>query len=197
MKIQPIVEGHAEVEAFPVLLRRLRDETKAYIVEFLKPIRRRRSELVLEQPLRNAVRLALLKPECQAILVLFDGDDDCPAQLAPVVEGWAQDEAGTTPCAVVIAHREYEAWFLATLPAPHPTPEGVRDAKGELAQRLEGGYLPTVDQASMSATFDMSKAYPRCRSFRRLVKAFGELVEAQGVALPPWPPAAWAEGGEG
>jgi uncharacterized protein DUF4276 len=194
--IQPIVEGHAEVEALPVLLRRLRDEIQAFAVEFLRPIRRKRSELVLEQPLRNAIRLALLKPECQAILIVFDGDDDCPAELAPIVEGWAQDEAGQTPCAVVIAHREYEAWFLATLPEPHPAPETVRDAKGELADRLEGRYLPTVDQPSLSATFDMSKAYPRCRSFRRLVKAFGELVQGLGIALPAWPPPAWVQAGQ-
>ena len=87
MRIQAIVEGHAEVEALPVLLRCLRDEIEAFAVEFLRPIRRKRSELVQEQPVRNAVRLALLKPECQAILIVFDGDDDCPAHLAPMVQG--------------------------------------------------------------------------------------------------------------
>ncbi len=192
MKIQPIVEGHAEVEALPVLLRRLRDETGAFAVDFLKPIRRKRSELVLEQPLRKAVRLALLKPECQAILILFDGDDDCPGQLAAVVERWARDAAGAIPCAVVMAHREYEAWFLAALPEPHPAPETVRDAKGELAARLDGRYLPTVDQPSLSATFEMARAYPRSRSFRKLVSAFGKLVRRLGQPLPQWPPTAWS-----
>ena len=195
MKIQPIVEGHAEVEAAPVLLRRLRDATGAYAVDFLRPIRRNRSELVLERPLRNTVRLALLKPECRAILILCDGDDDCPAQLAPLIERWAQDEAGAIPCAVVVAHREYEAWLLAALPEPHPAPETVRDAKGELAFRLDGGYLPTVDQPSLSATFDMALAYPRCRSFRKLVKAFGQLVRGLGQPLPEWPPTAWVGAG--
>ncbi len=195
MRIQAIVEGHAEVEALPVLLRRLRDEIEAFAVEFLRPIRRKRSELVQEQPVRNAVRLALLKPECQAIMIVFDGDDDCPAEIAPVVQGWAQDEAGAVQCAVVIAHREYEAWFLAALPEPHPAPETVRDAKGELADRLEGGYLPTVDQPSLSATFEMSRAYPRCRSFRKLVKVFGKLVQGLGVAVQAWPPATWVEAG--
>jgi hypothetical protein len=197
VRIQPIVEGHAEVEAFPVLLRRLRNESEAYAVEFLAPIRRKRSELVQEEPLRRSVRLALLRPECRAILILFDGDDDCPAEIAPVVQAWAQNEAGAIPCVVVIAHREYEAWFLATLPVPHLTPETVRDAKGVLNDRLPGGYLPTVDQPSLSATFDMGKAYPRCRSFRRLVRAFGELIQAMGVALPAWPPPGWLPAAEG
>lgn len=196
MKIQAIVEGHGEIRALPVLLRRLRDEAEAYDVEFLLPIRRNRTDLVSEQPLRKAVRLALLQPDCGAILILFDGDNDCPAQLGPLVQHWARDEAGQVPCAVVMAHREYEAWFLATLPEPHPTPEAVRDAKGELADRLDDRYLPTVDQASWSARFDLSLAHQRCRSFRRLVKAFGELVRALGVAVPAWPPPTWIETGE-
>jgi hypothetical protein len=94
-----------------------------------------------------------------------------------------------------MAHREYEAWFLAALPEPHPAPETVRDAKGELAARLEGRYLPTVDQPSLSATFDLARAYPRCRSFRKLVSAFGELVRGLGQPLPAWPPTDWVRAG--
>ena len=33
MNLQPIVEGHGEVEAVPVLLRRLRDLAQAYPLE--------------------------------------------------------------------------------------------------------------------------------------------------------------------
>ena len=38
MKIQPIVEGYAEVQALPVLLRRLRDEAGVFDVEVNRPI---------------------------------------------------------------------------------------------------------------------------------------------------------------
>ncbi len=195
MKIQPVVEGHGEVEAFPVLLRRLRDASGAFGVDVGKPIRRKRSELVREQPLRTAVRLALLQPECRAIIVLFDGDNDCPAELAPRLQRWAQDEAGQVPCAVIVAHREYEAWFLAGLDPAHPAPESVRDAKGALDVRV-GGYLPTIDQPSLSARFDMARAHARSRSFRHLVKVFGSLITALGNAPTAWPPDGWA-GGEG
>jgi hypothetical protein len=58
MKIQPIVEGHGEVGAVPVLIRRLRNEAQAYNLEVNQPIRKRRPELIDETQLRKAVRLA-------------------------------------------------------------------------------------------------------------------------------------------
>lgn len=134
------------------------------------------------------MRLALLRPECDGIIVLFDGDDDCPAQLGPQVQAWGQSEAGGIPCAVVIAHREYEAWFLAAMEPAFPTPEAPRDAKGRF-DALIGGYLPTVDQASHSAQLDLAMAHQRSRSFRHLVSAFRRMV--RGVGAEGWPPATW------
>jgi len=43
MNIQPIVEGHGEVSAVPVLLRRLRDQAQAFALDINAPIRRKRS----------------------------------------------------------------------------------------------------------------------------------------------------------
>lgn len=76
MNIQPIVEGHGEVAALPVLLRRLRDETQDFSLDVNAPIRRRRSELVRESELRRSIQLARLQPDLVAILILFDSDDD-------------------------------------------------------------------------------------------------------------------------
>ena len=45
MTIQPIVEGHGEVAAVPVLLRRMLAEARTTGVDIGKPIRRRRSQL--------------------------------------------------------------------------------------------------------------------------------------------------------
>jgi hypothetical protein len=57
-------------------------------------------------------------------------------------------------------------------------------------------YSETADQAALSARFDMKPTYEKCRSFRHLVKAFGELATARGLALGvPWPPAGWMGGG--
>jgi Domain of unknown function (DUF4276) len=208
MNIQPIVEGYGEMEAVPVLLRRLRDVAQAYPVEVNQPIRRHRNEFFDEGLVRKAVRLAI-KYDSHAILLVVDGDadGDCPKTQAPQILGWAQAEAAGRPCAVVMVYREYEAWFLASIESlrgrrgiredadSHPHPEEPRGAKGQLEARMEEGrsYSPTADQPALSALFDMKPSYVNCRSFRHLVKVFGELVTAAGA--PPqteWPPADWA-----
>ena len=68
-----------------------------------------------------------------------------------------------------------------------------RDAKGELEKRMSPttSYSPTVDQARMTAHFDLAVAYRRCRSFRKLVSAFGSLATSAGVPPTSWPPAGW------
>ncbi|HKV40878.1 MAG TPA: DUF4276 family protein [Blastocatellia bacterium] len=158
-----------------------------------------------EAPLCDSIALALLRPECSAILVLFDGDDDCPKELAPRIEEWAKAAAGQVPCAVVVAQREYAAWFIASIESlrgergirddaePHPNPETPRGAKGQLEMLMVPGaaYSPTADQAALTAKFDMAIAHARCRSFRRMVRAFGLLTAGAGAPLDRWPPPGW------
>ena len=205
VKIQPIVEGHGEVAAFPVLLRRLVQEVGIRAVDIARPIRRPRHPLVEEDGVSQAVRLALLEPDCGAVLILFDGDDDCPADLGPTVQNWATAAAAGTPCHVVLAHREYEAWFLAAIESlrgrrgvltdvePHPEPERPRGAKEQLEARMEPSatYLETTDQPAFSALLSLPAAYRRSRSFRKLADSFGNLVRAMGHDVGVWPPTAW------
>ena len=205
MTIQPIVEGHGDVEAVPVLLRRLVDEAQTWEVGVGRSIRRRRSQLVQEDELQKSVRLALLQPDCSAILIVFDADDDCPAELAPEIRGWAAAVAGSVPCEVILAKREYEAWFLGSIEslrglrgirsdaAAHAEPEMPRNAKGALEGRMHDGssYFERDDQPALSAQFALPDAHRRCRSFRKLTSAFGTLVVAMGLEVACWPPAAW------
>ena len=205
--IQPIVEGHGEVEAFPVLLRRLVEKAELWSVTIGRPIRQPRGQLVRETDLKRAIRLALLQPECSAVLILFDGDSVCPAELGPAIREWAVAASGEVPCEVVIAHREYEAWFLAAIESlrghrrirndalPHLTPEQPRGAKSHLEARMapSATYLETTDQPSLSASFSLTDAYRRSRSFRKLANAFGRLVSSMGQEIGEWPPACWAE----
>jgi hypothetical protein len=205
VNIVPIVEGQGEEAAVPLLLRRLRDEAELWNLEVGRPIRQRRRQLVKKATLQAAVRIAAVREDCAGILVLFDADDDCPKECAPTIETWAREAAGGKTCVVVIANREYESWFLAGLETlrgqcrigpeavSHPDPESVRGAKEELERHMHLGasYSPPVDQAKLTAHLDFERAYRHCRSFRKLVKAFGALAAAVGAVPAAWPPAAW------
>jgi hypothetical protein len=205
MNIQPIIEGHGEREAFPVLLRRLRQAVGVYTFDFGKPILKHRSQLVKKETLQDSVRLALKQDGCRAVLVLFDADADCPKSIVSNLQEWASEAAGPVPCRVVLATREYEAWFLGAIESLQgkrgirpdanflEDPEAVRDAKGALEELMveTADYMETIDQPALSDLFDMAVAFRRCRSFRKLVKCFGELLVSLNVPLADWPPREW------
>jgi len=205
MKIYPMVEGHGEVAAAPVLLRRLLAEAQCHGIDIGRPIRRTQSQLRSKEGIQAGVRLALLQPDCVAVVILFDGEDDCPKELAATVRAWAREAAEGKPCDVVIAYREYETWFLAALESlrgqygipPNATapvnPESKRDAKGALEEFMpaDRAYSETGDQPAMSAVFDMGLAHRRNRSFRKLVKAVGEVLVQLRQPVPAWPPGEW------
>lgn len=206
MKLYPIVEGFGEVEAVPVLLRRLLAEARCFNIEVGRPIRRTQSQFRSKEGVQTAVRLALLQPACAAVLILFDGEDVCPVDCAAQVRRWAHEAAAETPCDVVVAYREYETWFLSALEslrgrcgvcddatAPE-IPESKRDAKSALETFMPPGraYSETGDQPSMSSMFDLQLAYQRNRSFRKLVKVVGDiLVQLHLLVSTAWPPANW------
>lgn len=202
MMIQPIVEGHGEVEAVPILLRRLVACANLQgIVKINSSIRKQRNKLVDKSKLNEVIGSAR-RQKSDAILIMFDGDDNCPATLGPRVQLWAQEAAGDIPCQVVIPHQEYEAWFLASIVSLqgmrgikqsvklHPNPEGVRGVKKQIRERMERGwsYNETIHQPSFSARFSMVAAYRQCRSFRKMMTAFGALLHATGHGIHPWPP---------
>lgn len=207
MKIQPIVEGHGEVSAVPVLLSRLCDEAKAFSVEIGRPIRRNLSDLMKKDGVQKAVMLALKQENCSAILIIFDSEDFCPKELAPEILSWAREAVYGTPCEIVLAYREYETWFLASIESlrgkygiprdavPLPNPESRRGAKEAIEEYMPRGYSydETVDQPKFSAVFDMKLAYSRSRSFRKFVKSFGILISSVIQDGVIWPPAEWQD----
>ena len=155
--------------------------------------------------MRKAVQLARLQPDFAAILIMFDGDDDCPKDIALPVQAWARSESNPIPCFVVMPTREFEAWFLATIESlrgvrgiladatSHACPESPRGAAEELRKRMtpNGCYSKRADQPALTDRFDMATAYRRCRSFRRMVNTFGLLAASVGITLDQWPPSEW------
>ncbi|WP_225409077.1 DUF4276 family protein [Stigmatella hybrida] len=199
MKLGLIVEGHGEVQAAPLLVRRVLNELAPELhPAFLRPHRVARGQLVKEAELQRAIEFMARKVgEGGRILVLLDADDDLPCEMGPRLLDWARKRRSDRAISVVVATREYEAWFLAAaeslrgyrgLPADlvaPPAPETVRDAKGWLDKKMPDGYQETIDQPAFTSRFDLVAAR-RMDSFDKLVREVGYLF---GVPVPPRPPA--------
>ena len=186
VKVSAIVEGDGEVHALPILLRRIAQWlTPECPVQILMPIRVPRMSLV-NKPQEFSRHLQLAASKCGEsgwILVLLDADDDCPKALGEQLRERAQQATPHRQVAVVLANREYEAWFIAAAAsleghrslriAPEDAQtdaEQPRNAKGWLALRKadRSGYHPVTDQPALSARMDLQMAFDRSRSFRKL-----------------------------
>lgn len=191
MKIVPIVEGHGDYEAVPVLLRRMAAAAGQH-VEVGRPIRHPKSKLVKEPDLRRAVQLAGIQTQPgDGILILIDADADCPASLAPQLLRWARTERSDRHIAVVLAQQEFEAWFLASASAlaaegklphgtvPPPNAQAVADAKGWLSQVMGRRYSETIDQPAFAALFDLEAARG-CSSFDKLARDVASMLTQRG-----------------
>ena len=190
-RIVTIVEGHGEVEAVPILLRRMAQRiSPETAVDLPKPIRVNRNKVVRAGELERAVALAAARAEADGcILILLDADEDCPANLAPRLLDRAVQARPDRDIRVVVAKMEYEAWFLAAAAslagrsgideaiAPPDHPEAIRDAKGWLSARMPRGqpYRETLHQASFSAAFDLDSART-APSFDKLWRDVRELI---------------------
>lgn len=175
-----IVEGHGEVAALPILIRRIAAEVDPAMQVIVRPpIRIGRNKLLKAGELERAIELATRQSAGQgAVLVVLDSDDDCPAALGPMLLHRASTARTDVAVAVVLAHREFEAWFLAAagslggaLGLPHGLhypgdPESIRGAKEWLGQHMGRSYVPTQDQPALAACFDLLLAR-RTRSFAK------------------------------
>jgi len=180
MNIGVIVEGHGETSAVPILIRRILGEQRpGLVVQVPPPLRLSRGKITKPSELSRAVELMARKAgEGSPILIFIDADDDCPAELGPQLLAVARSSRSDREIGVVVAQREFEAWYLASasslrgigglpddLDAP-PNHDQIRDAKGWLAQRMPSGYAPTVDQPKFAARFSLDQARAN-RSFLR------------------------------
>jgi hypothetical protein len=197
MKVGLIVEGHGEVHSAPLLVRRiLRELAPAVSPSILTPVRVARGQLIKEEGLRSAIELMARKVGNEGrILLLLDADDDLPCVLGPRLLALARGFRADRDISVVVAKREYEAWFLTAaeslrgrrgLPedlTPPAAPETIRDAKGWLSQCMSDGYRETIDQPALTSLFDLTVAR-RADSFDKLFREVGRLF---GLSVPPRP----------
>lgn len=183
--IASVVEGEGEVRALPKLLFRLARQLSVADLRVPDPMRLSRGKLVATGGIERAVAaVAQRVGKPGGVLVLLDADDDCPADLGPALLNRARAARSDMPVCVVLANREFEAWFLAAaaslagsqgfpsgLSAP-VNPEQIRDAKGWLTKQRSGGrpYKPTVDQAPLVSSFDIQAARHGSPSFDKFCR---------------------------
>ena len=199
LSIYPIVEGHGEVAAVPILLRRFAHEVfETYEFKVLTPHRLPKDRINTASHLENAVTLARRKlDQCEgrhAILIVRDADDDCPGQDAPALLTRAERVASPIPVSVVFAKREYESWFLAAIhslqgqrgianeAAAPIDPESIRGAKEHLEQfcMIAGAtYSPTVDQPALTQRFSFEETRQGCPSFDKLWRDLEHLFQQE------------------
>jgi hypothetical protein len=124
------------------------------------------------------------------VLVLLDADDDCPAEHGPLLLGRAKAARPDKLVSVILANREFEAWFLAAAPSlagqfgfpaqfrrPR-NPETPRDCKGLLTRARPRGqpYKETVDQAPLTSVFDLKMAREHSDSFDKFYREVSRLL---------------------
>lgn len=182
--VASIVEGDGEVAALPVLLRRLGEwRTPQVISHILPPIRVRRDRFLnRDEEFRRHLLLAAAKcGDAGWILILLDADDDCPAEMGAKILKRARECVPHRRISVVLAKREFEAWFIAAASSLNGhrgfvydvntamDAETRRDAKGWIkSHRAEGAYRETTDQPAFAARMDLAAALSGSRSFRKL-----------------------------
>lgn len=203
--VVPIVEGDGEVDAVPILLRRLLEASHRWDIRIAHPKNAHgKGNLTKENGLERFLHYAAKESDCGAILVLLDADEECAKELAESLASRAAEEGLAFPVTIIAAVRHFENWFLASLQTVVPVlglrslgsgvdlqfdVDNVEDesAKGWLDRHMAPGraYKETVDQARLTACLDLSQVQQKSRSFRRLVHAFDELVEAMdnGTAI--------------
>ncbi len=180
MKLAPIVEGHGEVEALPVLIRRF--FPSLYVQ---RPLRVQRNRF-MNNPEERKRFLELAQNNLGqkgAILVLLDADEACPAELAPTLASQLKQDVQLN-CHLVLAKCEFEAWFLAGadclgLGKVPDAVEQIRGAKEEVKRRL-GRYSETVDQPKLAArlaqTCDPRLLRERSSSFDKLCRELEKIA---------------------
>lgn len=188
MRLLPIVEGPGDVNATPVLLRRIARRIGLPNVQILRA--HRRGDLFqVHRHLQRFAAVAAL--ERAAALWLFDCDDGCAFERARELHRAVLREQFPYPFRVALIVKEYECLFLADpdacrmvleIPAAaaFPSdPESVRGAKELLSRLMARGraYKETIHQQALSEVVDLDRLYEKSRSYRHLENAISELAK--------------------
>jgi hypothetical protein len=208
-----VVEGHGDGQAALNLVNRLARDLALTGLHWADPMRGR--NLHQERGVQKAAELVRCKGDAVALLLLRDEDDGCPKDLAPLAAGWLRNLALPFPSAVVLAHREFEAFFLPCLPrmagktlvSPEGVeragllpgaifrgnPESLRGVKEWLSKHMPAGraYKPTLDQLPLARLVDFqvlrtcNPPLPCFGSLERAIRFLHGQVELRSAEVYP------------
>lgn len=200
LRIAAIVEGDGECTAVPALIRRFGEMLGFGGKVVVHPVLRVPASLLVKPgQLERHVELAARKLQGPGgVFVLLDCEDDCPADLGPKLSKRAKTARPDLPVALVLAHREYEAWFLAAAEslaskrgfpadlAPPANPEAIRGCKEWLCDQLPKGaiYDPCDDQTALTVLFDMMTARENSDSFDKCWRELTALLAEVATVTP-------------
>jgi hypothetical protein len=197
--IVAIVEGPGEVEALPILLRRIFEQKQIYQISIQKPINAHGlGNLTTPGGLERFLAVAEGSSSCDAILVLVDADINCAKNLALELANRSRVHNPHIATAVVAAKYRYESWFIYSLESLCgkrgfqtnlpiiDDPETMPNPKKFLTNNKTQGriYRETTDQAPMSNLIDLNLVMQRSRSFCRLMHAVDELIGCITSGIP-------------
>jgi hypothetical protein len=179
-----------------VLVRRIAAAIDPALVLDVRPILRvPAARLLRAGELERQVELAgrRVAPD-GAILVLLDcdADDGCPAADGPALLERVRAARGDLATSVVLAKKEYEAWFLAAAASlrgqrrlaqdmvPPQNPEEIRGAKEWLNRHMPPNrpYAETTDQAALTQVFDLNQARAAADSFDKCYREIAGLIQS-------------------
>jgi hypothetical protein len=188
MNLGAIVEGHGEEEAVPLLVKRIAAWLDPSLTVNVPKIRVPKTKLIKEAETKRTIEFMARKAGPAApILIVLDADDDAPCVLGPQLLGWAREARPDRDVGVVVAVREYEAWFLAAAPSlvrcrglpseiePVTTPEGRHNPKKWLEERLPNGYSETLDQPALTHAMSLELARS-ADSFDKMIREVARLL---------------------
>ena len=198
----PIIEGQGEVIAFRNLINKVLAAYEATLYPTISDVWRiprsaivnpEKLVLTAEKAIRQAETLQDMEGQNKArLIVLFDADDDCPADLGPRLRERLIARFPNNPISVNLANREYESWLIASLetiaeragiPTSTSVPtnlESIRGAKEWLVRRMPQGYSykPKNDQVRLTTGIDVPLARRRSQSFDRFCREVERLLTA-------------------
>ncbi len=184
-----VVEGHGEVKAMPILVRRIVEcFCPGFGLDLPEPFLLKRGLMTKDAELTRAVDLMARKVgPGEPVLIVLDADTDLGCKLAPDLLSIASKARNDRAVGVVAATREYEAWLIAGLAplsgclgvvADLPQvddAEALPNPKAWLKRHMST-YSETVDQAKLTAAFDLSLAR-RTYSFDKLERELVRLLD--------------------